>query len=175
MRTILLAITTLLFTITGQSFAADSSSGSIRDHRTTGNSTAGNEVVRARRGRRPETATEPSEMTPTPSGLVAPSNLVVSDLTRTTLTLSWQDNSTTEYGVFVERMTPVEMRGGILENWEYIMKFEERVISNMRGTGIRSDTDVGLTPKTQYCYRLRAYNDTRATSGLSEVVCTRTR
>ncbi len=112
---------------------------------------------------------------PHSTGLSAPSDLKVSEIGPKKLTLSWHDNSTTEFGVFIERMTPVEMRGGILKKWEFSWKSEERSELGMGGTGTRSDTDIKLTPGTEYCYRMRAYrDDTRDTSDVSEVVCART-
>ncbi len=116
-----------------------------------------------------------NKIEPHSTGLSAPSDLKLSDIGPNELTLSWRDNSTTEFGVFIERMTPVEMRGGILKKWEFSWKSEERSELGMVGTGLRSDTDIKLTPGTEYCYRMRAYrDDTRDTSGVSEVVCART-
>lgn len=108
------------------------------------------------------------------TGLVAPSNLAVSDVRRTTLTLTWTDNSDGEYGVEVYRVDPVAARQDRANGFELIGVFEERVDSNVKGTGARSDKDYELAPGTNYCYRLRAYVgfDRKQVSDFSENVCT---
>ena len=110
-------------------------------------------------------------------GLVAPSGLSVDDVTRTTLTLSWADNSDNEFGVELYRIDPVAARRNQgSDDWEFIGLFEERVDSNVKGRGPRSDEDYDLSPDTNYCYRLRAYTgfDRSSVSGFSETVCTKT-
>jgi hypothetical protein len=110
------------------------------------------------------------------NGLVAPSNLAVSDITSSTLTLSWTDNSDSEYGVELYRVDPVAARRDGGTSWEFIGLFEERVDSNVKGTGLRSDEDYELSPNTNYCYRMRAYVgfDRSQVSDFSENVCTKT-
>lgn len=126
---------------------------------------------------RPETSNNPSKEKPASSRLVAPSGLVVSDITRTTLTLSWIDNSNREFGVELYRVDPVEARRNRTNSWKRIGTFEERIQSNVTGTGMRSDEDFDLRPDTNYCYRIRAYSgfDRSEVSDYSEVVCTMTR
>ena len=100
-----------------------------------------------------------SEVVPTRRGrLPAPSALQLRDIGRTSLVFLWRDNAISEYGVSVERGTPELERGGINYNWQHVFNVEERVMSQVEGTGWRSDGDDGLTPGTAYCYRLRAYD-----------------
>lgn len=110
------------------------------------------------------------------SGLVAPSGLQVSDITGTTLTLSWLDNSDREYGVELHRVDPVAARRNQANGWKFIGLFEERIDSNVKSTGMRSDEDYDLSPGTNYCYRLRAYVgfDRSEVSDYSENICTKT-
>mgnify|MGYP001828541012 FL=1 len=106
--------------------------------------------------------------------LTAPSDVTLSDIRRTSLLLAWMDNSRKEHGVSVERGTPVKTRGGINYNWKRVFNVEERVESRTEGTGWRSDRDDGLSPNTEYCYRLRAYRN-GAFSEYSAPVCSRTK
>ena len=112
------------------------------------------EIVPARRGR-----------------LTAPTGLALGNATPTSLILYWQDNTEFEHGVHVERSTPVAARGGISHDWQGVFSVEERIESQMRGRGTRSDIDDGLARRTRYCYRLRAYSG-RVLSDYSEIVCT---
>ena len=75
------------------------------------------------------------------------------------------------------RVDPVEARRNPANSWEYIGLFEERVDSNVEGTGTRADEDYDLNPNTNYCYRLRAYAgfDRSKVSDYSETVCTKTK
>lgn len=109
-------------------------------------------------------------------GLGEPSDLAIRDVTRTTLTLSWQDNSTHEFGVEVYRIDPVKARRERSTEWEFVGTFEERVQSRVAGTGERSDQDLDLAPDTNYCYRLRSYRgfDRSAVSLYSKTVCAKT-
>ncbi len=111
------------------------------------------------------------------SGLVPPSGLKVANVARTTLTLTWIDNSDQEYGVELYRVDPVEARRNPANSWEFIGLFEERVDANVKGTGTRSDEDYDLNPNTNYCYRLRAFIgfDRSKVSDYSETVCTKTK
>ena len=80
-------------------------------------------------------------------------------------------------GVRVYRIDPVAARNGQGADWEFIGLFEERIDSNVKGTGPRADEDFDLAPDTRYCYRMRAYMgfDRTRLSGYSEVVCAKTR
>ncbi len=87
----------------------------------------------------------------------SPSQVTLYDVTNNQLSISWMDNSNNEYGVSVERGMPEEDRGGINFNWQHVFNVEERIDSNVKGTGWRTDGDDGLAANTEYCYRLRAY------------------
>lgn len=100
--------------------------------------------------------TPPVKRPPTNS-LAAPSNLQISKVGRTTLALSWQDNATTEFGVEIYRIDPVAARMDPSVNWEFLALSEERVSSNVSGTGLRADEDFDLTPNKNYCYKVRSY------------------
>jgi hypothetical protein len=117
-----------------------------------------NEVVPARRG-----------------GLPAPSQLTLSEIGRTSMRLNWMDNATGEFGISVERGTPVPDRGGINYGFKRVFNVQERVMSRVRSTGWRTDLDDRLAPGTEYCYRVRAYQSkpTRYSS-YTPVVCART-
>ena len=141
------------------------------------------EVVTAKRGqpgrttdyRESEPSTREQEVVEAQrAALPAPSNLVLSKVGTTTLTLHWRDNATTEEGVYVERGTPTKERSGTNYRWKQVFAVEERVLSRVSGTGPRSDSDDGLQPGMTYCYRLRAYRGA-SKSGYSQVVCTRTK
>ncbi len=139
-----------------------------------------NETVPATRGER-QSETVPaqrgapnSETVPAERGtLSAPSDLVLWRVGRTGLTLIWMDNASFEFGVEVERGTPTRERGGVNYHWERVFNVEERVESRVDGTGMRTDADDGLTPDTQYCYRIRAYRGDTF-SDYSETECVRT-
>lgn len=108
--------------------------------------------------------------------LAAPSDLNLSEVTSTTVILSWVDNSDREFGVEVYRMDPIKARHKGGANWKFLGLFEERIGSNARGTGWRSDEDFDLNPNTNYCYRLRAYVgfDRSEVSDYTKIVCTKT-
>lgn len=127
-----------------------------------------NETVPSQRG-------EPlNEVVPAQRGtLSAPSDLVLWRVGRSDLTLIWMDNASFEFGVEVERGTPVRERGGVNYNWDRVFNVEERVQSRVDGIGLRLDEDDGLAPGTQYCYRLRAYR-AGTFSDYSEPECTQT-
>jgi len=110
------------------------------------------------------------------TGLAAPSNLAVRDVEQTTLTLTWFDNSDREYGVEVYRIDPVAARQDRGSSWEFIGLFEERIDSQIKGAGTRSDYDYELTPDTNYCYKLRTFYgfDRKLVSEFSDKVCTKT-
>lgn len=105
--------------------------------------------------------------------LPAPSEVTISEVGRTSLRLNWMDNAAIEYGVAVERGTPVEDRGGINYQWKLAFNVEERVMTRVQGTGWRTDEDDQLEPGTNYCYRLRAYRKNQYSS-YSRQACART-
>lgn len=111
---------------------------------------------------------------PTLNPVVAPSQVTLYDVTNNQLNISWMDNSNNEYGVAVERGMPEEDRGGINFNWQHVFNVEERIDSNIKATGWRTDGDDGLAANTEYCYRLRAYHQAQF-SPYSAPVCTTTR
>ena len=113
----------------------------------------------------------------TSPGLETPSNLSVDDVSRTTLSLAWVDNSNSEFGVELYRIDPIAARLDQGADWELVGLFEERVDSNVKGTGLRVDEDYDLAPDTNYCYRVRAYAgfDRSDVSGFSGSVCTKTK
>jgi hypothetical protein len=109
-------------------------------------------------------------------GLATPTRLRIPNVTDATLTVAWVDNSTTEYGVEVYRIDPAAARRENATTWELIGLAEERIMSNVEGTGSRTYEDYDLTPDTRYCYKLRAYTgfDRARTTGFSESVCGKT-
>ena len=122
------------------------------------------------------TATPVSKTDSKVPGLAIPTGLRVRDVTDSTLTLVWTDNSSTEFGAEIYRIDPVAARSGDGSSWEFIGLAEERIDSNVTGTGARSYTDYDLAPAKDYCYRLRAYVgfDRVRTTGFSKSVCGRT-
>lgn len=91
-----------------------------------------------------------------------PTQVTLYDVTNDSLSISWMDNANNEYGVSVERGTRKKDRGGINYGWQHVFNVEERIDSNIKGTGWRSDGDDGLLPNTEYCYRLKTYNQSSA-------------
>ena len=100
----------------------------------------------------------------------APTQVTLYDVTSNSLRISWMDNANNEYGVSVERGIPQEDRGGINYGWQHVFNVEERIDSNIKGTGWRTDGDDGLSPNIKYCYRLKAYHQ-KQFSRYSETVC----
>jgi titin len=99
-----------------------------------------------------------SVTTPGAGGVpVAPSNLRVTTVTRTSITLAWNDNSTDETDFQIQRSTD-----GI--------NFTNLGNSPANATG---GTDSALTPNTNYWYRVRARN-AAGNSAWSNVVSQRT-
>ena len=132
------------------------------DHRNSGNesnSDRSNETVHSRRGRR-----QGGEQIP------APTRFTLSEIKQDSLTLSWIDNASTEYGVAIERGIPKSTSRGINYQWQQVFKVQERIMSKVEGTGWRFDTDNGLKSRTQYCYRIRAY-DNKVYSTYTYPVC----
>jgi hypothetical protein len=118
----------------------------------------------------------PARTPPAKAQLLAPSDLSIDNVTSTTVTLSWFDNSDREFGVEVHRMDPVEAKRNGATNWKFLALFQERMSDQVKGTGWRSDEDYDLSPDTIYCYRLRSYYgfDRSEVSDYSKRVCTKT-
>ena len=77
-----------------------------------------------------------------PAVPTAPSDLMATLTTRSTIDLTWTDNSTFEDGVDIERSLD-----GVL--YDYL---------DSVGSNVVNYTDSGLSPATTYYYRARAYN-----------------
>ncbi|MGJ8662840.1 MAG: hypothetical protein ACSHWU_04270 [Marinicella sp.] len=107
---------------------------------------------------------------PMSHNIPAPSKINIYAVTSQQVTISWMDNANNEYGVAVERGKPEKDRGGINFNWQHVFNVEERIDTNIKGTGWRTDGDDGLSSGTKYCYRLRAYVKTDY-SDYSSPVC----
>ena len=111
--------------------------------------------------------------------LGAPSDLAIGKVGPNSLVLTWQDNSTREYGVGLYRMQtgPASRRNVKKPDWKFIGNFEERVDTKVKSQGKRGDQDTDLTPGTNYCYRVQAYVgfDKSETSDFSNTVCARTK
>lgn len=88
-----------------------------------------------------ETWQSPGGGTGTPPA--APTNLSAQPIASTQINLSWADNAVDEAGFKVERKT------GASGTWAQV---------GTSGANINSFADTGLTPTTQYYYRVRAYN-----------------
>lgn len=86
----------------------------------------------------------------------APSDLAASMINETSIALAWTDNAGNENGFKVERR---EGAGG-----SYVE------IAQL-GPNSRSYTSTGLTPSTQYCYRVRAFIVGGSHSGYSNESC----
>jgi titin len=75
----------------------------------------------------------------------APSNLSASNITQTTLTLNWQDNSVNEAGFTIQRA----------QN----NSFTKNMVEFDVGPGVTFYNDSGLTKNTKYFYRVLAFNN----------------
>ena len=89
---------------------------------------------------------------------VAPSSLTVSAISSSRIYLTWLDNATNESGFKVERK---EGTGGTYSQIGAV------------GSDTISYSDTGLTPETDYCYRIRAYNGV-GDSNYSNEICAAT-
>jgi len=112
--------------------------------------------------------------------LRAPSNLVALKISRTNLVVAWHDNSTRELGVslYSKQINTSSDRENF-ENitWTFVRDFEERIGTRVKNIGKRNNMVTGLTPGTNYCFRMQAYAgfDKTEKSGFSSVVCARTK
>ncbi len=78
----------------------------------------------------------------------APSSLVCTAVTRTSVTIGWVDNATNETGFHVERST----NGS---TWTRVATL---------GANVRSYNSTGLKSNTSYYFRVRAYSDTTSSA-----------
>ncbi|HUP01123.1 MAG TPA: fibronectin type III domain-containing protein, partial [Gemmatimonadota bacterium] len=90
----------------------------------------------------------------------APTNLGASAVDHQRIDLAWTDNATTEEGYRIER------RQGQTGTWNEIGTVGPDVT-------VYTDTDPALTPQTEYCYRVVAFNS-NANSDYSNVSCVTT-
>jgi titin len=74
----------------------------------------------------------------------APSNLAASNITPTSLTLTWQDNSNNEAGFTFQRATN--------------SSFSKGLVTVTLGAGVTSYNDSGLTKNNKYFYRVQSFN-----------------
>ena len=99
--------------------------------------------------------------TPAPTAVLpqAPSNLSVSKITSTAITIKWSDNANNEQGFYVQR----SMNAGT--TWTQIATVAPNATSY---------TNTGLTPRTTYWYRVQAYN-AAGVSGFSNTISATTK
>jgi len=83
-------------------------------------------------------------MPPDATPPAAPSNLVAINVTQTTLTLTWTDNSNNEAGFIIQRATD--------------SGFTKNLVSINVGANVTSYNESGLASKTKYFYRILAFN-----------------
>jgi FtsP/CotA-like multicopper oxidase with cupredoxin domain len=93
------------------------------------------------------TAAVPADATPP----AAPSNLSVSNVTQTSLTLNWQDNSNNELGFTVQRATN--------------SAFTRNLVINGVGPDVNFYDFTGLKRNTQYFFRVLAFNNFNGGAG----------
>ena len=86
--------------------------------------------------------------------LNAPSNLAAANVTTTSVTVSWTNNSQTSEGVKVQRKSPGS-------------DFAE--IGSV-GPNVTTFTDTGLTPQTSYTYQVAAFSSSAGNSAFSNTV-----
>ncbi len=94
--------------------------------------------------------------------LSAPSNLTATTVNTTQIDLAWQDNSNGETGSRIERR--LGQTGSFAEVGQV-------------GSDVTTFRDSGLTPDTEYCYRVRDYKQKGKKtefSGYSNIACART-
>jgi hypothetical protein len=91
----------------------------------------------------PPTATPTPTLTPTPSPLpAAPSNLVATAVSSSQINLAWLDNASNEQGFNVEQ----SLNGTTFTQIASV------------GANVTGYSDAGLSPSTNYWYRVQAYN-----------------
>jgi predicted phage tail protein len=78
----------------------------------------------------------------------APANLSATNVTQTSLTLNWQDNSANEDGFTIQRATNTG--------------FTKNLVTSAAGANVTSYADSGLKKNTKYYYRISAFNVTGA-------------
>ena len=93
---------------------------------------------------------------PTPVALQAPSNLSATAVSDTQIKLTWQDNSGNETGFWIEQQRS--------DGWY-------KVGENL-GPNVETYTDTGLTPATEYTYRVGTFNDEKVSDYSNEVTVT---
>ncbi|MCU0494940.1 MAG: S8 family serine peptidase [Chloroflexaceae bacterium] len=101
----------------------------------------------------------PPTPTPAPAPPAAPSNLSAGAVSSTQINLTWTDNSTTESGFRIERC-----QGRFCSNFAEIATV---------GAGVTSFQNTGLSPRSVYSYRVRAFNSA-GNSGYTNVATART-
>jgi len=131
--------------------------------------------TRADTGQTPESSGSGTKLSPSQdSVLSAPSRLSISNLTNTSLKISWRDNSNNEDGFIIDSMTPVNANNGsVLKMWSTLITVRDRRESRVMGMGVRSRTISSLTAGKRYCYRVRAFKG-KIKSSFSETVCKNT-
>jgi hypothetical protein len=82
----------------------------------------------------------------TGSSPAAPSGLVATPVSTSSIALDWTDNAPNERGSVLER------RDSGASTWTTISSY------GYSGTGARSHSDTGLAEATSYCFRVRAWN-----------------
>lgn len=93
----------------------------------------------------------------------APTNLVVSSVTKNAISIRWKDNANNELGFYVERCT--SSCGSTGTGWTRIATLNPDVTSF---------TNSGLSRRTTYWYRVQAYNAT-GSSAYSNIVSAKTK
>jgi hypothetical protein len=103
-----------------------------------------------------------SGRTATPPDPPPPGDLTITETTENSISLKWRDRSTNETGFRVERRRPGDV-------WSTV-----KLLGAHEGTGwMPVWQDVGLSPDTEYCYRVQAYHEWGA--GVSLGTCARTK
>jgi len=98
-----------------------------------------------------------SKLKPAQAELAAPSDLKISNIGTQTLTLSWQDNSTDEFGVDVFVLDVETARANPKEGWKRVANVQERDMSKVKGTGQRSEGDIEHVRNVNTCFQVRSY------------------